>query len=145
MTDGHGFEFTPFGILPLGSGQQAAAMLDLERSTGNATQAEADAFERRLGAAVRRATIDVDGVPVPERASAAPALPQAAHAPAPAEREPLSPRDLVREAKARIRAIDTELRRLSALQRERDELQRLVLAAKKKPAAVVPLTGRRTG
>ena len=140
--DSHGFEFTPFGPVPLGTGQQAFAMLDGERVTGNATQAEADAFERRLGNAVQRAAITVEGHAVADAPTAAPTnskpfalLPAA----------PLTPRALVREARARIAAINLELRRMTALERERDELRRLVTAAQKKPAAVVPLHGRRTG
>lgn len=120
----HGFEYTPMGIVPMGMGQQVATGIDLTRGTGNATQAEADAFEARLGGAVRALTAPavIDAPQAPQSAAVAPSL---------------TPTDLLRAARARIKALDAELRRLTAVRRERDELKRLVDAAKAKPAARV--------
>lgn len=122
-----GYEYTPLGIVPLGDGQAVANGIDVKREVGTAPRRDADAFEARMGAAVERlgATGGQSLAPGAERAAA------------PVLVAPLAPRDLVRQARARIKALDAELRRLAAVRRERDELQRLVNAAALKPVAKV--------
>ena len=144
-----GVEFTPLGLVAAGDGVLVASQLNLTRQDGHITADEANAARRRV------AIIETTGRDVTDEPRAA--LPfaltppefvepkRAAPLAQPAPHAPLAPRDLVREAKARIKAIDVELRRLTALRRERDELQRLVTAAKRRPANVTPLSRRSTG
>ncbi len=51
--------------------------------------------------------------------------------------KPLAPKDVVRLAKARLREVEAELKRMRRLELERAELQRLLAAAKSGPRAVV--------
>lgn len=51
--------------------------------------------------------------------------------------EPLSPKNVVKAAKARVTQIRAELRAMKALQKELNELERLIAAAKQKPVAIV--------
>jgi hypothetical protein len=48
-------------------------------------------------------------------------------------------------AKARLREVKSELRRMKALEKERDELERLIGAAEGKPRAVVREIKRSAG
>ncbi len=66
----------------------------------------------------------------PTRPGAAP--PQSAKPPACAPKA----RDMVRDIKARLRVVNAEIRARKTLERERDQLQRLLTAAKTKPATV---------
>ena len=55
-------------------------------------------------------------------------------APLPAPRaQALSPKNVVAMAKARLRDVKAELRRLKALEKEKGELERLIAAAESKP------------
>lgn len=71
--------------------------------------------------------------------------------PAPAPRKvtkaaPVAPKNILSLAKARLREIKTELRKLKALDKERGELERLIAAAEdKKPRAVVREIKRTAG
>ncbi len=47
------------------------------------------------------------------------------------------PFDVIKAAKARLRAVEREIKRLRALETERDELRRLLDAAMNKPRATV--------
>lgn len=106
MSNPHGFEFTPQGILPLGTYREG-----VEES------------------AISGATAQVPG-PVP-------VSPQAVHVTA--HRAPvatvqpkpmsLSPRDVVRLARRRLREVKADIKRLGKLQKEREQLERLLLAA----------------
>jgi hypothetical protein len=58
------------------------------------------------------------------------------YVPTPRARKPasnLAPKNVVALAKARLRDVKTELRRLKALEREKGELERLIAAAENKP------------
>lgn len=56
------------------------------------------------------------------------------------ETEQVSPKDVIRLARKRLRDIKRELKRMRQLERERDQLQRLLDAADdKRPASVRPL------
>lgn len=70
-------------------------------------------------------------------------------APAPVRRPQASkkpaPKNVVALAKARLREVKIELRRLKALEKERDELERLIAAAENKPRAVVRELKRSAG
>lgn len=50
---------------------------------------------------------------------------------------PKKPLNVVKAAKARLREVNREIKRLRALETERDELQRLLAAAENKPRAIV--------
>lgn len=47
--------------------------------------------------------------------------------------KPAAPKNVVALAKARLREVKTELRRLKALEKEKGELERLIAAAENKP------------
>lgn len=53
--------------------------------------------------------------------------------PKPVASKPLTPGELVKAARARLRDIRKEIKRLRALEREAEELSRLIKAAKEKP------------
>lgn len=55
-----------------------------------------------------------------------------------------APKNVVALAKARLREVKRELRTKKALEKERDELQRLIAAAENKPRAVVTDIKQRT-
>lgn len=62
--------------------------------------------------------------------------------PAPVVKQPslgklAAPTNVVALAKARLRDVKKELRRMKALEKERDELERLVAAAERKPKTVL--------
>lgn len=57
----------------------------------------------------------------------------------------VSPKNIVATAKKRLRDIESELRRMKRLEKERDELRRLVEAATNKPRAVVREIKRSAG
>lgn len=107
----NGFQFTPFGVFPLGA--SVPAMEPEAIAPGGAAVVEAvhqqaqqqPEAARLLGAAKRLATQPLD----PGR--------------------PLTGRELMTQAKARIRAIDALLRGVPKLQAERASLARLVQAA----------------
>jgi hypothetical protein len=50
---------------------------------------------------------------------------------------PISPKDVVRLARARLREVEREIKRIHKLETERDELKRLLDAAAGKPLALV--------
>ncbi len=54
------------------------------------------------------------------------------------------PQDIVKLAKARLREVQQELKRLTKLQKERDELTRLIAAAEARPLAVVREMSKRS-
>lgn len=56
-----------------------------------------------------------------------------------------SPKNVVALAKARLREVKAELRRMKSLEKERDQLQRLVEAAENKPRAIVREIKRSAG
>jgi len=73
-------------------------------------------------------------------ASPPPGLPRAQPpqaAPAPKPSKPLKTTNVLALAKARLKDVKKELRRMNALEKERAELERLIVAAQTKPKAVV--------
>jgi hypothetical protein len=78
---------------------------------------------------------DDDAAPV---AIARPTLKRAPTAKAP------TPKDVVRLARARLRDVKAELKRMRRLEEERAELERLIAAAENKPCAVVREFPKRT-
>ncbi len=103
-----GFEFTPYGIVPLGTNLAEAA-----------------------GAGIVGATADVELV-LPAQSSVRAAI--ALQAPAArTELSKLKPIDVVRLAKARLKDVERDIKRLKKLEIERDELKRLLDAAAHKP------------
>lgn len=112
---GAGFQFSPFGILPLG------------------TSIAPDSDEHSP-AAIRTLAV----VPPAQQASPAPVLARAQQLEAPPSASAVaavatSPRSVIRAAGVRVKQIKIELRRMAALKREMDELERLLRAAKQKP------------
>lgn len=64
-------------------------------------------------------------------------------APQPRPQRKPTPKNIVALAKARLREVKAELKRMKALEKERGELERLIHAAKGKP--VVTTTGKVAG
>lgn len=64
-------------------------------------------------------------------------LPQQTQAPTPKTQKPLKTTNVLVLAKARLKEVNKELRRMKALEKERAELERLIAAAQTKPKAVV--------
>lgn len=60
--------------------------------------------------------------------------PAPVQASAPMPKGALAPGELLKMARARVREIDAQLKRMGALKRERDELNRLLRAAKERPS-----------
>ena len=97
-----GYEFTPFGIVPLGTAVHVA------------DDAPAPAVVH----------------PAPAQGPSSPVAPPRPPTVAPpASAEPLTGKAIAAMARARIREIDKALRNVPALERERDELRALLAAA----------------
>lgn len=112
MSGGHGFEYTPMGIVPLGT--NVGQIEGIAPATG-VTQAHEHAESAPL--ASRQMPLIVRGKPL---------VPAAA----------LRPIDVIKLARARLRDVEREIKRLQKLEVERDELKRLLDAAAR-PLAVV--------
>jgi len=104
-----GFEFTPGGIVAMGAPKAAQAA---DGVAGATTQ------------------LALPAIAPPEPA-------RRAHVEEKPARATLKPVDVIRLARARLREVEREIRRIRALERERDELRRLLDAADNKPRAVV--------
>jgi len=117
MTEGQGFQFTPYGVLPLGAvgGNQPPEMAP----------------------AVVRAGFAPVSVPIAESAPVAQPVAIAQSRPQPFKRETLRPADVLKAARARVREIKAELKHHTRLQCELRQLQNLLAAARIKPAADV--------
>lgn len=121
--DQHGFEFTPAGIVPIGSYRP-------EMEEGHISGATAH-------------------VPKPDAAVSVQSPP--AHVPrtVPAAVAPLAPRDVIRLARKRLREVEREIARITKLQKERDQLRRLLDAAdgkiSKGPGVLRDITQHRAG
>ncbi len=61
----------------------------------------------------------------------------ATHQPIIATGPRLTPKTLLKQARARVRELDAEIKRLRRLEQEREELRRLIAAADGRPLAVV--------
>lgn len=111
---GTGFQFSPFGILPLGT-------------------SVAPDSDQHAPAAIR--SLAVVPTPPPLVSPARPGQPERIGALAAATQPVVasSPRAVVKAAGARVKQIKVELRRMAALKKELDELERLLRAAKQKP------------
>ncbi len=121
-----GFEFTSSGIAPLGGSDEVdySKTLFLDIRTNGEGGDPAAHVAPPVAAPV--------AVAAPDPAKAAPAA--------------LKPRDVVRQAKARIRELRVQLKRAKTWERELAQLERLVAAADGKQIAVVkPIDSRRAG
>jgi hypothetical protein len=119
VSEGQGFQFTPFGIIPLGETPPNVGD-DVVPGTARVTRPE----PTRDVAAARQ-----DFPPVPPVTAAAIS-----------RGTPLKGRDLVAAARARVREITKALRAVPALEAERASLKRLIdAAAPRKRATVVAL------
>lgn len=117
---GTGFQHSPFGILPLGT-------------------SIAPDSDQHAPAAIRSLAV-TDSQPGPRPLKAPTQSAQAERSPATAAFSPglappaaSSPRAVIKAAGARVKQIKVELRRMAALKKELDELERLLRAAKQKP------------
>lgn len=125
-----GFEFTPGGIREL----RDEPVVPGARSDAMAPAAISSAVVEAQAAEIVRAS------PV--------ASPQPPPSPPPrslAAAAPLAPKDVLRLARARLKELDRECRRLERLKKEREELRRLVAAASGKSAAVIREIKRTAG
>lgn len=114
---GQGFELSPFGPVPIGTPYLNPATVTPEQAA----------------LLVVRADYGND--------SARPSLTPETVAPTPRPVEPrrpvaaTSPRSVIASARARVKEIRAELKRMRALQTELGELERLLKAAKQKPSS----------
>lgn len=124
---GQGFQSTPFGLFDLNvappppEGEYASGIAN------RATQAPTP-VQQPLPVATS------DPVQIVAKAPVAPVTPVAPVAPV---TNVTSPRAVIASAKARVKELKTELKRMKALQRELAELERLLKAAREKPSASV--------
>lgn len=128
---GQGFELSAFGPVPIGTpylnpdtitAEQVAHLIVTPDMVGAApaNRAHAEAAASRIPDAARYVPVRV-GAEKPTKQVAA----------------PTSPRGVVAAARARVKQIRSELKRMSSLKRELDELERLLKAAKQKPTVSV--------
>lgn len=102
-------QWSPGGMVAIGASDAATAGIDVRAFDEGAPDADAVAVSRSAPATTR-------------------AVPKA---------KPIAPRDVLRLARARLREVEAELKRIRRLEAERDELKRLLDAASNKPRAVV--------
>lgn len=128
MDGGMSFMMTDMGIVPIRADGTPLVPLTggdpSEMSAGGAALAAATEQQER-GAHLHN---------TPKREPQKPVL---ALTPAPAAEQTLTPKDLIKQAKLRIKTIKRELAALKRLETELVELERLVAAAKAKPVALV--------
>lgn len=115
---GQGFEFTPFGLVPLGT--QAGLGSNVDFHPGALTQQSATPS---LSEAAQPPQPSVTTVSRAERK--------------PPVASVMTPGALLKAAKSRAKDIRSELKRMKALQAELTELERLIAAAKGRPIAAV--------
>lgn len=113
--ENHAFQMTPFGILPLNGPVPNTG--DKMNVGGSAIDAARTASRAASIVQVRPA---IASGPIPAQAAGRFVL---------SPGKPMTGRDLMQLAKARVQEIDRQLRSVPALQRERAQLQALVLAA----------------
>ena len=119
MSGGQGFEFTPGGIVPLGAYRAQGPTEDVAGATADVPRPEAS-----TGAPAARleATPRIVGDLLAIGA--------------------VKPRDVVKLARTRVRELDREIKRLEGLKKEREELRRLLAAAKAAPKTNVRAIAR---
>lgn len=83
--------------------------------------------------------------PMPQRTESTQAAPQKPTPKAKREAETLTPRDVVRAAKARAKQLRAEIRRLANAKRELEQMERLIAAADNRPTATVRELKRSAG
>jgi hypothetical protein len=106
VDENHAFEYTPFGIVPIGSGSRQVGPADTTHGGAVAPQVQQVARPK--------------GQPLPAQTAGRFVLDSG---------RPLTGREIMQAAKSRIREIDRALKSVPDLQRERAQLQALVLAA----------------
>jgi hypothetical protein len=107
-----GFEFTPDGLFPLGAYREGQAEGAVAAATAVVPEVTPTALQPRISRPLS-AVADVATVAA------------------------IRPRDVVRLARARLREVERDIRRIKKLETERDELKRLLAAADNRPLAVV--------
>lgn len=90
-----------------------------------------------IGSTVVGSTIDVTRSPVVATNGVAYVPPTRADIAMGVKPRAISPADVIKLARARLRDVEKEIRRCKALEKERDQLRRLLDAADAKPRAVV--------
>jgi len=122
-----GFELTAFGPVPIGTPY-------LNPATTTPEQAAAYVVRPDYG---NEATFAIGTPEAAQVASVAPPVVQAPPRRAAAVAPATSPKSVIASAKARVKQIKAELKRLRSLQSELGELERLLKAAKQKPTPSV--------
>lgn len=113
-----GFQYTPFGVFPLDTAVPTAT----------------DTMPSALPSVVAESVIaQLDRAPRVESVSLSNRLPEPARVP---RDKPVTGRDILRMARARVKEIDKALRAVPTLEAERAEMQRLIDAATKKATPV---------
>lgn len=115
-----GFEFTPAGMMPLGAYSSAQKVGEVATATADVPGPEHSREAHQSYATMTTATFS---------------NPSHLH-PSP-KPSPIAPKDVIRLAKARLKEVEREIRRIQKLETERDELKRLLDAAAGKPIAIV--------
>lgn len=132
---GRGIQYVGGVMMPILTDAELAAMGQQLAGVAPSETAIAPAFD------VERApadTVDISSLGSLGRvAPKPPSLPVAPPAVASKPGAVVTPKNIVRAAKARVKEIERDLKRLAALQVERDQLRRLIAAAEGKPVGVV--------
>lgn len=113
---GQGFQYTPGGIMPLDDAQAGYA----QAAVHPAAPPNQQPTQQTLPSLAEVAPRPKQSAPAPRATAAQPVLGGTGQ--------------LIKAAKQRLRELNAEIKRLRSLERERDELQRLLKAAKQKPA-----------
>jgi hypothetical protein len=117
-----GFEFSPVGIVPIGQGQVVFNSLPKDYQAPPVVPPTDPQLQAVASQQLARSA------PSPE--SRPQAQPQA-------KPKPLTQRDIIKAARAELRSIEREIKRLQKLTKQRDALRRLLAAADNQPLAVV--------
>ncbi len=130
-----GYELTPLGVVALGEGGRVFS----ELNGGDTVQARPPAAPPRAARpAPAQAALPLPGEPTAEQPT------QTISTGSKKKLDGLGPRGVIKAAKARLRDIKREVKRLKALEKERDELERLLAAAAGKPRLVRNITSARS-
>jgi hypothetical protein len=93
-------------------------------------------------AAVPASSVGAESAAVDDEPLAAP-MPRAKAKATTPSGAPAAPINVLKLAKARLKVVERELRVKALLEKERDELRRLILAAKSPGAAIIPRDAKR--
>lgn len=129
-----GFQYTPGGIRPIGD----STGIDVSAQHGAAVVLTASSSDEDWSKQEAADVARVEPAPAP-KAKAPAKTAAAAHVPG------VTPRTVLKAARARTKEIRAELRRMKALQKELGQLERMLAAAAKPSASLTRIDARRAG